>query len=70
MYSDALSGPGNYGSFWSSTVYSSSNAYYLYFGSTNVSPAINYYRYYGRTVRWLRSGEENLHVAHYYIVEQ
>ena len=59
MNLDALSGPGNYGSFWSSTVYSSSGAYYLYFSSTDVNPAYGNIRYSGRTVRCLGSGEKS-----------
>ena len=51
MYSDALYGPGSNGFFWSSTVYSSSYAYFLLFNSTNVNPVNGYNRYYGRTVR-------------------
>ena len=53
MSSDALSSPGYYGGFWSSTVSNSSSAYSLYFGSTGVGPAYGYSRYNGRTVRWL-----------------
>ena len=51
--SDALNYPGNNGYFWSSTVSSSSYAYYLYFVSTNVNPASNVNRYHGRSVRCL-----------------
>ena len=54
MSSDALNNPGYSGYFWSSTVYSSSSAYYLYFYSTYVNPA-NYdgNRYIGWAVRCL-----------------
>ena len=49
--SGALNNPGNSGGFWSSTVASSSYAYYLLFSSTSVYPASNSSRYYGRAVR-------------------
>ena len=72
MNSDALSVPGNYGYFWSSTMYSSSSAYSLGFYSTYVNPA-NYYsyssRYYGRTVRWLCSGEKSQGSGSYLLVQ-
>ena len=51
MNSDALNNPGRYGNFWSSTVLSSSNAYYLLFNSSSVYPANSDNRYYGRSVR-------------------
>ena len=51
MDSDALNYPGNLGNFWSSTVSSSSVAYYLSFYSTRINPADSYSRYIGRTVR-------------------
>ena len=62
MLSDALLYPGGNGYFWSSTVFSSSNAYYLYFNSTYVYPAdINFSRYYGWAVRCLASNKNNNH---------
>ena len=51
--SDALNYPGYSGNFWSSTVASSSFAFYLYFYSTYVNPADYNSRYYGRSVRCL-----------------
>ena len=58
VYSDALNYPGSNGYFWSSTVGSSSYAYFLFFYSTYVNPARNGDRYGGWTVRWLGSGEK------------
>ena len=52
VYSDALSYP-SLGYFWSSTVYSSSYAYYLGLSSTVVDPVGSSNRYIGRTVRCL-----------------
>ena len=49
--SDALNSPGSNGYFWSSTVGSSSYAYFLSIYSTIVNPVNNYYRYFGRPVR-------------------
>ena len=46
-----LGNSGADGSYWPSTVSSSTNAYYLYFSGTDIYPARNYYRYYGRSVR-------------------
>ena len=51
--SDAVNNPGYSGYFWSSTVYSSSYAYFLSFSSTYVAPANYSNRYYGRAVRCL-----------------
>ncbi len=44
---------GAYGYYWSSTVNSSSYAYYLYFVSTALRPAYSSSRYVGRSVRCL-----------------
>ncbi len=44
-------GAGGY--YWSSTVNSPSNAYYLYFNSTGLSPAVRSGRSSGRSVRCL-----------------
>ena len=51
VYSGSLSNSGYLGCYWSSTVLSSSSAYYLYFNSSYVNPASNGYRYNGRSVR-------------------
>ena len=45
-----LSGTGVYGLYWSSTVSSSTYAYYLTFNSTDIYPARNANRYNGRSV--------------------
>ena len=42
---------GSGGSYWSSTQFSASNAYYLYFRSTYVGPAFNLNKDYARAVR-------------------
>ena len=43
---------GSYGFYWSSTVYSSNNAYGLGLNTSNVNPALNgSYKYYGLSVR-------------------
>ena len=47
----ALNDSGVIGFYWSSTVSSWANAYYLYFNGTDISPARNYVRYSGRSVR-------------------
>ena len=49
--SGALSSPGVYGLYWSSTVSSSTFAYSLGFNGTVIYPARNNYRYLGRSVR-------------------
>ena len=46
-----LNNPGVNGDYWSSTVSSSTNAYYLRFNGTDIYPARNYSRYNGRSVR-------------------
>ena len=46
-----LYSPGVLGFYWSSTVSSSTNAYYLNFDGTDIYPARNYYRYSGWSVR-------------------
>ena len=46
-----LGSPGVYGLSWSSTVSSSTYAYYLLFNGTDIYPGSNYYRYYGWSVR-------------------
>ena len=43
--------PGSEALYWSSTVYSASNAYYLDFAAANVYPAYNFIRYFGWSVR-------------------
>ncbi len=59
LYSGRVSGAsiesrGSVGTYWSSTVYSSLNAYSLYLYSSDVYPGTNYnVKYYGRTVRCL-----------------
>ena len=47
----SLLGAGGNGYYWSSTVYSSENARYLFFYDTRVSPEFNYYRYCGFSLR-------------------
>ena len=49
--SDSRSLGGDGGRYWSSTWYSSGNAYALYFNSSNVYPQYYYYRYLGFSVR-------------------
>ena len=44
---------GGYGHYWSGTVYSSSNAYYLLFNSGVLYPAYRYGRVDGRSLRCL-----------------
>ncbi len=46
-----LRSAGSRGYYWSSTLYSSTNAYNLRFSSSNVYPQTNGYRYIGRSVR-------------------
>ena len=46
-----LNNPGVNSDYWSSTVSSSTNAYYLRFNGTDIYPARNYSRYNGRSVR-------------------
>lgn len=48
-----LNGRGSYGSYWSSSLYTSSpdNCYYLYFHLGRISPQNNFARYFGRCVR-------------------
>ena len=46
-----LYSPGAFGFYWSSTVSSSANAYYLSFSGTNIYPAYNGNRYSGWSVR-------------------
>ena len=53
----SVSNRGSYGYFWSSTAYSSLNAYYLCLSSSYVSPgAVDSNKYYGRTVRCVAPG--------------
>ena len=49
---------GSYGSYWSSTLSSSSDGRYLYFNSGNVSPQNYGYRYTGFSVRAVRAVSE------------
>ena len=51
IYNGSLSSTGNYGHYWSSTVYSSSYAYPLYFNSNAVYPASSTGRSSGYSVR-------------------
>ena len=51
VLSGSLSDSGYSGVYWSSTVYSSYNAYYLYFYSGYVDPTNGNDRYNGRSVR-------------------
>ena len=46
-----LNNPGVNSDYWSSTVSSSTNAYYLRFNGTDIYPGRSYDRYYGRSVR-------------------
>ena len=46
---------GSYGNYWSSSYYSSDNAYFVYFYSGDLYPQNNYYRYNGSTVRLVRN---------------
>ena len=56
VYSGSLRNAGNYGSYWSSTAYSStSHAYSLGFYSGYVNPSVNGNRYVGFSVRCLAS---------------
>lgn len=48
---DRLGDSGYDGNYWSSTVKSTYNAYYLYFSSSSISPTGNFMRDYGRSVR-------------------
>ncbi len=52
-YSGSARNQGNYGYYWSSTSYDSSNAYLMYFYSASVYPSGNNYRYLGLSVRCL-----------------
>ena len=47
----SLSNLGSYGYYWSSSVCSSSYAYYLHLDSSDVYPQVDYYRASGRSVR-------------------
>ncbi|MGM9818140.1 MAG: hypothetical protein ACI30B_04060, partial [Paludibacteraceae bacterium] len=53
-----LYGAGDYGSYWSSSLYTDDPnlAWYVYFSSDNVNRS-NYYRYYGQSVRPVLFGE-------------
>ena len=46
----SLSNAAANGRYWSSTVVSSDNAYFLYFNSSGVWPSSSYYRYFGWSV--------------------
>ena len=51
IYGDTLGNSGVNGTYWSSTVSSSTDAYSLYFNGTDIYPARNLLRYNGRSVR-------------------
>ena len=51
IYGGTLYYSGVNGFYWSSTVSSSTSAYYLNFNGTDIYPARSYYRYYGWSVR-------------------
>ena len=53
VYQGSLDGTGNYGGYWSSTVYGSDSAFYLSFGSASIDPNSNINRYYGYPIRCL-----------------
>ena len=50
-YGAGLNLRGSYGDYWSASLYSQTNGYYLYFNSTGVHPAGNYNRFNGFSVR-------------------
>ena len=53
VYSGSMNSAGNYGRYWSSTAYNSTDAYLLSFEYGTISPSGNNSRYYGRSVRCL-----------------
>ncbi|MDR2063787.1 MAG: IPT/TIG domain-containing protein [Candidatus Nomurabacteria bacterium] len=54
----SFDGQGQFGAFWSSTVYSASNGYALYFSTVSVYPGDHaYYRRYGFAVRCVTNSE-------------
>lgn len=53
IFDSTLQYAGSSGYYWSSTAYSSANAFYLYFG-TNVAPSSNYCRYWGFSFRCVK----------------
>ena len=59
-YISSLDGAGNFGYYWSSSLYTGSPhfAWSFYFGSDNYGVYL-YYRYYGHSVRPVRSGQNN-----------
>ncbi|MBQ6437919.1 hypothetical protein IJJ12_00885, partial [bacterium] len=50
-YSGSLYGQGTYSIWWSSTVNSTSVAYYLHLNASNIYPQSNSYKYLGFSVR-------------------
>jgi hypothetical protein len=52
-----LGNQGSYGSWWSSTPYSTTNAYRMHFDSSAVNPSYNLFKLYGFTVRLVRDIE-------------
>ena len=46
-----LNNRGSYGNYWSASLYSQTNGYYLYFYASEVRPAYSSYRYFGFSVR-------------------
>ena len=46
-----LNSRGSYGDYWSASLYSQANGYYLYFTASGVHPAYYYNRFYGFSVR-------------------
>ena len=51
----SLNGLGSYGRYWSSTVYISTNSYYLYFNGSNIDPSYLGNRFSGFSVRCMAS---------------
>lgn len=50
-YGTGLNSRGSYGGYWSASLISQTNGYYLYFNSGGVYPAYDYYRFVGFSVR-------------------
>ena len=57
VYSGSVYNRGSRGGYWSSTAYSSYNAYYLYLNSSRVDPGASYDdKHYGWTFRCVAPG--------------
>ena len=60
IYSSSRSNQGSNGHYWSSTVNSISNAYYLFLNTSHVYPALSSIEYYGSSVRCIAEDKLSL----------